>query len=101
LLHPVLILPGGRLRRLVGLAPDPLSGQEQPLLQLLTHGIGELVLQPVEDGLDGLADLLLERLPEGLPCRGGLFLLAARTGCAVVRARPSRSRRPSGPCFVV
>ena len=58
LLH--LILPGWRLRRLVDLALDLLSGREKPLLQLSTHGIGELMLQLVEDGLDGLANLLLE-----------------------------------------
>jgi len=99
LLH--LILLGGQLQRLVDLALDFLSGRMKRLLHLLTHGLDQLVLQLVKDGLDGLADLLLKSLMQVSPRRGGRFLLAALVRCAIIRARPSRSRQPSGLCFVV
>ena len=78
-----------------------LSGRVKRLLQLLAHGLGELVLQLVKDGLDGLADLLLERLMEVWPCRGGLILVTALVRGTIVRVRPSGSRRPSRLFFVV
>jgi hypothetical protein len=88
LLHLVLHLSPQRLQRLVDLPFDLLAGQLERLLHLLTHGLGDLALHLSEDRLDGLADLLLQRLTQ---------ILIDVVGCSPLAVVPGRAVAPLLP----